>query len=323
MVSGLPFDDIRELMASLPRVDEAARNLADQRSGELANRFSGLFGIGPVADWLAGWSGHSPMVQRPMVAIFAGTHQVLDSLPPDSQIPGEKTLVSVTRMAAGGAPVNQVCAANDIGLKVFDLALQLPVKDITTDDALDEKACAATIGFGMEAIAGGVDLLCLSGLGQGSEVANLALALLFEGEEVISGKDIPSPPIVQLAKAAAATHHGGRSDPLELLRRLGGREHAALAGAILAARTGHIPVVLDGLTALSVALLLERQTPGSCDHCRLASSGTDGLFHRLAIGFPAILQELPASDDCTSGALAVAHVKSLAAVHSGTVIDEE
>ena len=61
--------------------------------------------------------------------------------------------------AAGGAAINQICAAYGLGFKVFDLALDMPTGDITEADAMDEKACVATMAFGMEAIAGGTDLL--------------------------------------------------------------------------------------------------------------------------------------------------------------------
>ena len=49
---------------------------------------------------------------------------------------------------------------------------------------------------------------------------------------------------------AAAAHHGAAlDDPLEVMRRLGGRELAAIAGAVLAARQNRIPVLLDGFVA--------------------------------------------------------------------------
>ena len=77
--------------------------------------------------------------------------------------------------AAGAAPINQVCIAHDLGLKVFDLALHLPTADITRSAALDERGCAATMAFGMEAVAGGVDLLCLGDLGVGNSTVAAAL----------------------------------------------------------------------------------------------------------------------------------------------------
>ena len=59
------------------------------------------------------------------------------------------------------------------------------------------------------------------------------------------------------AVEAAIAHHGDHlKDPLEVLRRVGGREIAAMAGAILAARLQRIPVVLDGYVATAATLRL-------------------------------------------------------------------
>src|SRR5918998_5742908 len=89
----------------------------------------------------------------------------------------------VANFAAGGAAINQICRTFDLGLKVFELALDLPTPDITQKDAFDEKGCAATIAFGMEAIAGGVDLLCLGEMGIGNTtVAAAIFHALYGGE---------------------------------------------------------------------------------------------------------------------------------------------
>ena len=91
--------------------------------------------------------------------------------------PVEATARAVELCAAGGAAINQICLANDLGLKVFDLALHLPTGDITREAALDEHGCAATMAFGMEAIAGGADLLCLGDIGVGNSTVAAAILL--------------------------------------------------------------------------------------------------------------------------------------------------
>ncbi|WP_409996315.1 nicotinate-nucleotide--dimethylbenzimidazole phosphoribosyltransferase [Rhizobium leguminosarum] len=62
----------------------------------------------------------------------------------------------VENFAAGSAAINQICVAYDLGLKVFDLALDYPTGDITEEAALSERDCAATMAFGMEAMAGAI-----------------------------------------------------------------------------------------------------------------------------------------------------------------------
>lgn len=317
-VSGLPFDDIRALLKDLPMADEDAHKLAIQRNEALKSYFGPLGKQAELTQWLAAWSGKSPVVTRPLIALFAGTHKVEDEMADGALGKFESTLDSVTRLASGGAPVNQVCAASDIGLKVFDLALQYPVENILVADAMDEKGSAATIGFGMEAIAGGVDILGFSGFGKGANIASAAiLALLLDRsvDEFLDKDDVQS---IKLANAAMENHKSAKGNALEILRRLGGREHSALAGGVLAARTNHIPVVVDGLVAWSVLAVLRSQNLHACDHCVSANKHAF-LSKALDVSYvfeaPCILSEGSAS------AQAIAYLKSSADIHSNSVLN--
>lgn len=226
--------------------------------------------------------------------------------------------------AAGGAAVNQICIAHDLGLKVFDLALDLPTADFTEGAALDERACAATMAFGMEAVAGGADLLCIGDLGVGNAtVAAAMLAALFGGtgaDWVGSNADDPlTERRIAVIDKALAFHAGGLKDPLEVLRRLGGREFAAMAGAILAARMEHVPVILDGFAATAAAAVLYSIRPDALDHC-LAAHVSSRPGHGEALkrmGLKPILDLELSHGEGSAAALAAGIVKSAALVHSG------
>jgi len=290
MVSALPFEDFRVLLDKLPEPDEKVE--ADiRRVFARAALAQGPFGLmEDIAAWFAGWTGRAnPQVSRPLVAIFAGTHGV--AAHGVSPRPVTATAEAVELCAAGGAAINQVCLTYDLGLKVFDLALDLPTGDITREPALDERGCAATMAFGMEAIAGGADLLCLGDMGVGnSTVAAALLAALFGG----AGRDWVGPGSgadeAAVARKAAIVDqaldlHGPHlDDPLEALARVGGREFAAIAGAILAARMERIPVLIDGFPATAAAAVLHKVKPGALDHCLLASLSPEP-GHRRAAGF--------------------------------------
>jgi nicotinate-nucleotide--dimethylbenzimidazole phosphoribosyltransferase len=286
MTTALPFDDFRFLLDNLPEGDprqgERVRAVFARR-GELA----ALGEVAELAIWLATWSGKPPAVMRPLVAIFAGNHGVARH--GVSPRPVTATAAAVELCAAGGAPINQVCVAHDLGLKVFDLALDLPTGDISAEAALDERGCAATMAFGMEAIAGGADLLCLGDLGVGnSTVAAAILAALHGGSSANwvgpgSGSDAAMMQRkAEIVDRALELHRAHLKDPLEVLRRLGGREIAAIAGAILAARVEKIPVLLDGLVATAAAAILHAANPNALDHCRLASLTAEPAHGRAA-----------------------------------------
>ena len=263
--SGLPFDDIRNLATNLPAMDADARTHTHGQLEKVDTVFS------DICLWYSQCSGRSPAIHRPALTLFAGTHAVENRL--DANQDSEKLLEMVTEISAGSAFINRLCHQHDVGLKVFDLALQIPVDDISEKAALDEKSCAGTIAFGMEAIAGGADLLCVAALESRPTLSSLAII------SFLSGSDIGS--LIELRGEASSQERDAveqalkmvkahQSNSLEVLRRLGGRETAAICGAILAARSQHIPVLIDGCSALAAAMVLNALEPGSLDHVRFA-----------------------------------------------------
>lgn len=276
-MTSTPFDDFRNLLAALPAADEDAEARVRALFAKADKPRASLGRIEDVAAWLAAWSGRAPpAVNRPLVAIFAGNHgAVRHAISPR---PVAATGNAVELCAAGGAAINQVCIANDLGLKVFDLALDIPTGDIAQEAALDERGCAATMAFGMEAVASGADLLCLGDLGVGNSTVAAALcAALFGGQGadwIGSGSGADTAMMARKAEVvdrALALHGANLADPLEALRRVGGREFAAICGAILAARIQKIPVLLDGFAATAAAAVLHAANPAALDHCLLAS----------------------------------------------------
>jgi nicotinate-nucleotide--dimethylbenzimidazole phosphoribosyltransferase len=114
-------------------------------------------------------------------------------------------------------------------------------------------------------------------------------------------------------------HSNSLKDPLEIARRTGGREIAAMAGAIIAARFQRIPVLLDGFVACAAAAVLHKASPGALDHClaahRSGSAPHDKLLAKL--GKRPLLDLGIGLDDGTGAALAVGLVKAATAAHSG------
>jgi len=165
----------------LPDADEAAIDAVRRRNAELTKPPGSLGRLEEIAAWVAGWQGKArPSVMRPLVCVFAGNHGVVRH--GVSPYPQSVTRQMLENFAAGGAAINQICATYELGFKVFDLALDLPTGDIATEAAFDEKACVATMAFGMEAIAGGTDLLCLGEMGIGNTTIAAAIyAALYGG----------------------------------------------------------------------------------------------------------------------------------------------
>jgi nicotinate-nucleotide--dimethylbenzimidazole phosphoribosyltransferase len=323
--SNPPFDSIRDLIASMPVASEASRRAVRTRQAELTKPLGSLGRLEEIVAFLAAWQGKpKPSIDRPLVAVFAGNHGVVEK--GVSAYPASVTRAMVDNFRAGGAAINQICAAHGLGLKVFDLALDLPAKDITEAPALEEKEAAATFDFGMEAIAGGIDLLCLGEMGIGNTTIAAAIYHALYGgaaaDWVGRGTGIDDRGLVRkiaAVEAAVARHKEHLSDPLEVMRRLGGREIAAMAGAIIAARMERIPVILDGCVVCSAAAILHALDPGALDHCMAAHVSAEGghadVLRRL--GKKPLLDLGLRLGEGTGAALAFGIIKAAIACHTG------
>lgn len=285
--SGLPFDDIRALLPLMPEASAKAEAAVRARQDQLTKPPGSLGRLDDLVAHLAAWQDKAtPSIDHPMMAVFAGNHGVVAQ--GVSAYPGSVTQAMVANFSAGGAAVNQICATYGIGLKVFELALDIPTGDITQEPALDEKACAATIAYGMEAVAGDVDVLCLGEMGIGNTtVASAIYAALWGGaaaDWVGRGTGVDDPGLarkVAAVEAALTRHRDHLRDPLEVLRRLGGREIAALVGAILAARLQRVPVLLDGFVVGAAAAVLHALDASAIDHCLAAHVSAEQAHRRV------------------------------------------
>ena len=329
--SAAPFDDILRLVRSMPGPDEAAVVAVRERDRHLTKPAGSLGRLEWLVEWLAAWQGKpQPRVDRPLVCVFAGSHGVAKR--GVSAYPETVNRQMLDNFAAGGAAVSQISATLGLGFKAFDLALDVPTNDIAEAAAMDEKACVATMAFGMESIAGGADLLALGEMGIGNTTGAAAIyAALYGGPArkwVGRGTGVDDAGLDRKAAvvdAAIAHHRQHLADPLEVLRRLGGREIAALAGAILAARLERIPVVLDGYVVTAAAAILHAVEPTALDHCVAGHLSAEGAHQEVLermnkIPLLALGMRL---GEGTGAALAAGVIKTAAAVHGGMATFEQ
>jgi nicotinate-nucleotide--dimethylbenzimidazole phosphoribosyltransferase len=323
--SVLPFDDIRRLVRDMPGPDEAAAAAVRARDARLTKPPGSLGRLEEIALWLARWQGREqPRVERAVVAVYAGNHGVVRQ--GVAAYPQEVTKQMVANFQAGGAAINQICRSFDLGLKVFELALDNPTRDITEDAAMEEAECAATMAYGMEAIADGADLLCVGEMGIGNTTIAAAICHGLYGSDagdwVGPGTGVDAEGLKRKASAvrrAVALHRPHLGDPLEVLRRLGGRELAAMAGAILAARHGHVPVLIDGYVATAAAAVLHAMSPLALDHCLAAHCSAEPAHRKLLehINKKPLLDLGMRLGEASGAALAAAIVKAAAGLHTG------
>lgn len=320
-----PFDPFRELIARMPGPSEECRQAALARQSQLTKPRGSLGRLEEIAAFLAAWQAKpEPLLDRPLVLIFAGNHGVAAN--GVSAYPASVTRAMVDNFHAGGAAINQICAANGLALKVFGLTLDVPSQDITRCPALEEKEAAAAFAFGMEAVPGDVDLMCLGEMGIGNTTAAAAIYHGLWGGAAADwagrGTGVDDKGLLRkiaVVGAAVARHRGYLGDPFEVMRRLGGREIAAMAGAILAARMRRLPVILDGYVVCAAATILQALDGRTIEHClagHLSAEGAHGQVLRR-LGKKPLLDLGLRLGEGTGAALAFGIVKAAVACHTG------
>ena len=192
-----------------------------------------------------------------------------------------------------GAAINQLARIAGATLRVVPLELDRATADMVAQPAMTEAEFASAVAAGVAAVQPGTDLLCLGEMGIGNTTAAAAAVHRTVRRGGLDRarhrhRRCRAGPEKRDAVLAATQRHAGQP-PLEVARCLGGRELAAIAGAVMAARHAGIPVLLDGFVCTAAAAPLAVAWPGALDHCLSAHCSAEAAHRRLldALGLPA------------------------------------
>jgi nicotinate-nucleotide--dimethylbenzimidazole phosphoribosyltransferase len=319
------LDEMRAVLRSLPGPDLEAGTAAAAREAQLTKPAGALGRLEELTQWLATWQGkHPPTADHPRSAVFAGNHGV--AARGVSAYPAAVTAQMVQNFVHGGAAVNQLCHAVGADLRVYEMSLDQPTADFTVAPAMDEEECALAVAYGMTAVELGIDLLALGEMGIGNTAAAAALCCgLFGGAAapwVGPGTGVAGTALahkIEIVERGVMRHREEARDPFDLLRRLGGRELAAITGAVMAARRARVPVVLDGYASTAAAAVLFAADAHALDHCVVAHRSAEPGHTRLL----EILGKAPLFDlgmrlgEASGATLAIAVIKAAVACHRG------
>ncbi len=317
--------DIEALLASMPGPSETARDAARTREATLTKPPGALGRLEEIAEWAAAWQHrHPPRIDNPQVVVFAGNHGV--AAKGVSAYPAAVTAQMVANFEAGGAAVNQLSKAADAGFRVVPLDLDIPTNDFTEGPALDEDTFMAAFIAGWNVLEDDCDLLAVGEMGIANTTSAAAVCLALYGgapeDWTGPGTGLTGDALSMKARVVAdavALHTDEADGPLDILRRLGGRELAAMAGAVLSARFKNCPVLLDGYVSGAAAAVLEQAQPGALDHTMTAhmsaEPGHRGLLE--ALGKAPLLDLNMRLGEASGAALAINIVHAAVACHTG------
>jgi len=278
-----PLDDFRELIRSVPSGDaDCAANVR--------KILDGFPGPAPVMgnlesdlEWLGMWQKRDePYIGRPLVAVFAGTHDVASTFMGDT--PTKIARQRVDGLTSKKAAVRGIAADMNAAFKVYEMGVEHSVPDITKGPSLSEKECAAAIAFGMEVVAEGADIIALGNAGTGSATAAAAIALALYGGAAdywAGAHDHSAKDRIQAVESAIKAQDLTNGDALNYLQYFGGRDVAGMVGAIVAARHQSIPVILDGFVVCTAAAVIHAINPSAIDHCMAGSITSEPAHEAL------------------------------------------
>jgi nicotinate-nucleotide--dimethylbenzimidazole phosphoribosyltransferase len=265
---------LHDRLADLPPRDTAAHQAVVERAAEILRPGGALAWLDETAAWIAGWQRTDrPAVNRPAGVIFAADHGVAAAAGV-SAYPSDVTAAMLAAFEAGQATINAFARAAGAELRAVDVGVGRPTGDIRLEAAMTPERFDAVVQQAFDAIdALDCDLLVLGEMGIGNTTSSATIAASLAGGESASwvgrGTGVDDDGLARKQDAVQAAQHriAGITDPIEILREVGGAELAAIAAATIAARHRSIPVVLDGYVTTASVLPLAMVDPGALDHC--------------------------------------------------------
>ncbi len=321
------FKSVREFESELNNLtipNKKFQNLALERQSILTKPTGSLGRLEELACFMAMWrETERPKCDKAQVLVFAGNHGACDQ--GINPFPQEITLQMVKNFSNGGAAINQLALQNDAELNVILLAEGKQTSDFTKGPAMSEEECLDALNVGANSVNFNSDILLLGEMGIGNSTISAALCLASFGgqsEDWVgagTGSDLRGielkRKVIDLAYSVNAEKLGSS---FEILCAMGGREQAAICGALVTARKHRIPVLLDGFIACSAVAPLSPHR-GIFDHVLVAHKSAE-LGHTLLlknIDKDPILDLGMRLGEGTGSAVALAIIKSALACHNG------
>jgi nicotinate-nucleotide--dimethylbenzimidazole phosphoribosyltransferase len=223
-------------------------------------------------------------VTRQMVANFIQGGAAVNAL---SRLAGAAVLVvdvgvgtALTGLVPEAVIVADATTVTPQTALLLDRAVRRGTDDLSVGPAMsrDDAITAVEVGIAVanELVAAGYRCLLTGDMGIANTTASAALigALTGYGPGLVTGRgtgidDATHAHKIEIVATALERHADviAQGDPIEVLAALGGLEHAALTGFILAAAANRVPVILDGVIAGSAALVAAALAPAVLDAC--------------------------------------------------------
>jgi len=303
------MDLLAKTIESIKPLDEKAMAAARARQEQLTKPTGSLGRLEELSIRIAGIQGKDkPQIKDKAMITMAGDHGVVDEKV--GNWPREVTAQMVENFLHGGAGINVL--ARQVGARIVfvDMGVasdlkpdkQLIVKKIDygtknmcLGPAMTGEQAIKAIEAGIEVVNGeakkGLDIVGTGDMGIGNTTASSAIFAALSGKTAaeVTGRgtglsDEQLAHKIDVIKRAMAVNKPNRTQPLQVLAKVGGFEIGGLAGVMLGAAAKRIPVVIDGFISGAAALIAVGLAPQIKDYL-IAAHVSAEAGHAAMLGY--------------------------------------
>lgn len=243
-----------------------------------------------------------PAKLKPAMILMCGDHGIAKY--GVSAYPPEVTIQMINNYMAGTAGANVMARHAATDLFVVDVGVNADLthlagvapqkiawgtKDFTQGPAMTEEQALAAVEVGIAIaefyISKGYNLLVTAemGIGNTTSTAAIASAVLGMPPELTVGRgtginDERLKVKRQVVADGLAVNKPVGSNALDVLSKVGGYDHAGLAGVIIGGARNGVPVMIDGVNATAAAVIAQGLCPG-CAEYMLCSHLSEEIAH--------------------------------------------
>jgi nicotinate-nucleotide--dimethylbenzimidazole phosphoribosyltransferase len=298
------------LISTIDALDEAAMRAARARQDTLTKPRGSLGRLEELSIQLAGIKADPfPSVKRKAIIVMAADHGV--ALEGVSAYPSDVTAQMVLNFLHGGAAINVLARQAEARVTVVDIGVAADfepmlglirrkimhgTRNLAQGPAMTREEAEQALQVGVDVFndeaTRGLDIVATGDMGIGNTTPSSAIVAAMTGFSVAQvvgrGTGIDDQGLerkIRVIEQALAVNQPNRKDPMDVLHKVGGLEIAGLAGVMIAAASGRIPVVVDGFISTAAAMIAVAFAPRVRDYLISAHQSVE-------IGHQAMLKHL-------------------------------
>lgn len=287
IIEGIYEQKIKSIIASVSASDKKIKSLSEQRWDSVAHPLSGLGLLENAVSSIAAAEGRViPDISRKAVAVFCAdngivaegvsqTGQEVSAIVAENMCTGKTSVCTMAKIARATVfPVDAGLLRAITHKKMNCICVRRGTADFLKEDAMTrEEACQTFLRgafFAKTLVQKGFSLLATGEMGIGNTTTSTAVvcALLSLSVEAVTGRgagltNAGLQTKIRVIREGLERRNPDKSDPIDVLCKVGGLDIAAMTGFFVGAAAEKTPVLIDGFISAVSALLAARL----CPHC--------------------------------------------------------